>query len=160
MNWSTPTKKTLNEKLYPWLMPGLMIAIGAVVFTVAMLVHDARAAEQPNTCNTDEECAAVCMKTAKTKQQKINCWAIVSTSPEEDCKAEGDCSEEPRPAQYRFRPWQEIWQCNDLRVTVTGNAPGTVNYDIAGSIWGGINFTFDGPRHQLYKGAWPCVPLR
>ena len=66
----------------------------------------------------------------------------------------------PKPTPVRYRPWQEVWQCNDLRVTVTSNAPGMVNYDIAGSIWGGINFTFDGPHHQLYKGAWPCTLLR
>ena len=70
-----------------------------------------------------------------------------------------ECLEQhrPKPRPVAFRPWQEVWQCNDLRVTVTSNAPGMVNYDIAGSIWGGINFTFDGPRHQLYKGAWPCA---
>ena len=43
MNWSTPTKKTLSEKLYPWLMLGVMIAAGAIIFTGAMLIHDARA---------------------------------------------------------------------------------------------------------------------
>src|SRR5262245_33520642 len=66
----------------------------------------------------------------------------------------------PKPVASSWRPWQEIWQCNDLRVTVTGNAPGMVNYDIAGSVWGGINFTFDGPRHQLYTGQWQCALVR
>jgi len=64
------------------------------------------------------------------------------------------------PQPVRFRPWQEVWQCNDLRVTITSNAPGMINYDIAGSILGGINFTMDGPRHQLYKGQWPCALVR
>jgi len=72
----------------------------------------------------------------------------------------GDQRDAMPPKPVRFQPWQEVWQCNDLRVTVTGPAPGTVNYDIAGSIWGGINFTFDGPRHQLYKGQWPCAFVR
>jgi hypothetical protein len=115
MNWSTPTKKTLTDKLYPWLMLGLMTAMGAIIFTAAMLIHEARAE---------------------------------------------DIDDAPPPARVRFQPWQEAWQCNDLRVTVTSPAPGIINYDIAGTIWGGINFTFNGPQHQLYKGAWPCVFVR
>jgi hypothetical protein len=122
----------------------------------------AHAAKQPSTCASDEECAAECMKTAKTNQQKIKCWAIVSTRPEEDCKANGDCIEE-KPVRIRFQPWQMAWQCNDLRVTVTGQDPNTVNYDIGGTILGGINFTQafnlrDGNR--LFLRGVPCVPLR
>ena len=61
-------------------------------------------------------------------------------------------------AQARFRPWQQTWQCNDLRVTVTGQSPDTINYDIGGSIWGGINFTVW--QGQLYLRGIPCAPLR
>jgi hypothetical protein len=64
----------------------------------------------------------------------------------------------PSPRPVRFRPTQQVWQCNDLRVTVTQTAPFTWNYDIGGTIWGGINFTSDGPN--LYLRGIPCVPLR
>ena len=47
MNWSTPgvNKPTLVERLWAWLMLALMIAVGAIVFTAAVLIHDARAEE-------------------------------------------------------------------------------------------------------------------
>jgi len=73
-----------------------------------------------------------------------------------------DRSPKPQPAPARFRPWQMAWQCNDLRVTVTGQGPNTVNYDIAGTIWGGINFTqtFDlREGNRLFLRGVPCVPL-
>ena len=35
----------------------------------------------------------------------------------------------PKPTQ--FRPWQEVWQCNDIRLTVTGRAPFEIEYDLA-----------------------------
>jgi hypothetical protein len=61
-------------------------------------------------------------------------------------------------ATYRFRPRQEIWQCNDIRVTWTEAEPGVINYDIGGTIWGGINFTYT-PSGLFLRGI-PCVKLR
>src|SRR5262249_52541907 len=95
--------------------------------------------------------------------------ARAGTGPGDDRQVIGECGElensppcpkEVVPRRTDFRPQQEIWQCNDLRVTVTSPQLGIVNYDIAGSVWGGINFTFDDLRHQLYKGQWPCVLVR
>ena len=63
-----------------------------------------------------------------------------------------------KPRAVAFRATQQAWQCNDLRVTVTHSGPFTWNYDIGGTIWGGINFTSDGPN--LYLRGIPCVPLR
>jgi len=72
-------------------------------------------------------------------------------------------NEQPHPKPAAFRRWQMAWQCNDLRVTVTGQADGVINYDIAGTVWGGINFTQtfslrEGSR--LFLRGVPCVPLR
>ena len=136
-----------------------LTVIAALVGTTALAagILVARAAEPTrDTCQTDEDCAAACMKTAKTNKEKIECWAIVSTRPAEECKAAGDCIDTPKPV--RFRPSQSVWQCNDLRITVTQSAPYTWNYDIGGTIWGGINLTSDGPN--LYLRGVPCVPLR
>jgi hypothetical protein len=72
-----------------------------------------------------------------------------------------DGQSEPAPA--RFRPSQQIWQCNDIRITVTNPQPGVVNYDIGGTIWGGINFTAVyslGPNAGLYLRGVPCARLR
>jgi len=44
-------------------------------------------------------------------------------------------------APPRFQPWQEIWQCNDIRVTVTAPDPFSIEYDLGGTIWGGSRFT-------------------
>jgi hypothetical protein len=70
---------------------------------------------------------------------------------------------EPKPQRVRFRPTQQIWQCNDIRITVTNPSPGVVNYDIGGTIWGGINFTAVysiGPDGGLFLRGVPCARLR
>jgi hypothetical protein len=140
-----------------------------------------------DTCQTDEECAAVCIKKANTKREVAKCLAIIEDKPDEQNLNETFCllkhgqdgevletpgqqaaydrcmKEQVKPAAHRFRRWQMAWQCNDLRVTVTAQDEGVVNYDIAGTIWGGINFTqtFD-LRHggRLFMRGVPCVPLR
>jgi hypothetical protein len=78
-------------------------------------------------------------------------------------KQEPPVVEEPplppsKPVRYRFKPRQMVWQCNDLRVTWTESAPGVFNYDIGGTIWGGINFTAAG--NNLYLRGVPCVRVR
>ena len=45
-------------------------------------------------------------------------------------------ADESDPPLPRFRPWQQVWQCNDVRVTITGRDPFSVEYDIGGMIWG------------------------
>lgn len=72
----------------------------------------------------------------------------------------------PPPARTRFQPWQKAWQCNDIRVTVTGARPDAVTYDLGGTIWGGSQFTFSYAFVAGHAGEWlhfngrPCVPLR
>ena len=58
---------------------------------------------------------------------------------------DGDAPLKPPP----FRPWQEVWQCNDVRVTITSRSPEEIEYDLGGMIWGG----------GFFNGQ-PCVPLR
>jgi hypothetical protein len=50
-------------------------------------------------------------------------------------------TDESDPPLPRFRPWQQVWQCNDIRVTITGRDPFSVEYDLGGTIWGGGHFT-------------------
>jgi hypothetical protein len=70
------------------------------------------------------------------------------------------------PVRARFQPWQRIWQCNDIRVTVTAAQPGAINYDLGGTIWGGSQFTFSFAFLGGHAGEWlhfngrPCAPLR
>ena len=33
------------------------------------------------------------------------------------------------PPPSRFQPWQQVWQCNDIHVTITGRDPFSVEYD-------------------------------
>jgi len=56
-----------------------------------------------------------------------------------------------------FQPWQEVWQCNDIRVTVTGREPYVIEYDLGGTIWGGSRFTM--VKGQLYFNSRPCLRL-
>jgi len=39
-------------------------------------------------------------------------------------------TDESDPPLPRFRPWQQVWQCNDIRVTATGPQPGVTVYDL------------------------------
>jgi hypothetical protein len=48
--------------------------------------------------------------------------------------ARADEGDDGPPKLAAFRPWQRIWQCNDIRVTETVNQPGVVNYDLGGTI--------------------------
>src|SRR5262245_7609198 len=66
-------------------------------------------------------------------------------TPAERRAAIARCMEEqtPKPAVTRWRPWQQIWQCNDIRLTITSRTEGLIEYDIGGSIWGGSQFAVD-----------------
>src|SRR5262245_50333754 len=66
----------------------------------------------------------------------------------------------PKPKPVAFKPWQRIWQCNDIRVTETGIRPGVINYDLAGTIWGGSQFTYDLNREKIYFNGRACLPVR
>jgi hypothetical protein len=67
-------------------------------------------------------------------------------------------ADESDPPPPRFRPWQQVWQCNDIRVTITGRDPFSVEYDLGGTIWGGAHFTV--VKGALYFNERPCLPLR
>src|SRR5262245_40958678 len=67
---------------------------------------------------------------------------------------DGDAPPKPPP----FQPWQEVWQCNDVRVTITSRSPEEIEYDLGGMIWGGSRFTV--VRGNLFFNGRPCVPLR
>jgi len=57
-----------------------------------------------------------------------------------------------------FWPWQAIWQCNDIRVTITSRSSEEVEYDLGGSVWGGSRFTV--VRGNLFFNGRPCASLR
>jgi hypothetical protein len=50
---------------------------------------------------------------------------------------DGDAPPKPPP----FRPWQKVWQCNDVKVIITSRSPEEIEYDLGGMIWGGSRFT-------------------
>jgi len=138
----------------------IAVLTGAIALVASVLV--ARAAEPTrDTCATDEECAAVCMKTATTNKEKIKCYAMLSTRPEEDCFAEGDCIKEA-PKPVRWQPWQQVWQCNDIRMTITSRTQGLIEYDLGGSIWGGSRFAVDfrrDPWGKYWFNGRPCIQI-
>ena len=69
------------------------------------------------------------------------------------------------------RHWQEVskqilaqadviavWQCNDIRVTVTARDPFSIEYDLGGTIWGGGHFIVI--KGAFYFNERPCLPLQ
>jgi len=145
----------------------LMTTICLVIFWVIMALRPAHAAE-PKSDDAIGECGKF--------ENGLPCWLVERCMQQvgsSDWKLNGKqvtdfdrCvydNEQPHPKPAAFRRWQMAWQCNDLRVTVTGQADGVINYDIAGTVWGGINFTQtfslrEGSR--LFLRGVPCVPLR
>jgi hypothetical protein len=72
------------------------------------------------------------------------------------CMRERNAPKSPARVTVRFRPWQQVWQCNDIRVTVTERAPGDMEYDIGGTIWGGSRF-FKPALGPLHMNGRPCA---
>ena len=72
-----------------------------------------------------------------------------------------------KPKPIVWRPWQQVWQCNDIRLTVTSRTEGLIEYDVAGSIWGGSQFAVDFRRRfagsgteAYYFNGRPCARLQ
>jgi hypothetical protein len=80
------------------------------------------------------------------------------------CTRDWDVSEQAKPKPAAFRPWRMIWQCNDIRITMSGPRPNVIVYDLGGTIWGGSQFTQapDGPYGLpvLYFNGRPCQLLK
>ena len=67
-------------------------------------------------------------------------------------------ADESDPPLPRFRPWQQVWQCNDIRVTVTARDSFSIEYDLGGTIWGGSRFTV--VKGELFFNGRPCLSLQ
>jgi hypothetical protein len=94
------------------------------------------------------------LKMRTIRQLLAGCAALFLASTVANAADDGDAPPKPPP----FRPWQEIWQCNDVRVTVTSRSPEEIEYDLGGMIWGGSRFTV--VRGNFFFNGRPCVPLR
>ena len=81
----------------------------------------------------------------------VNVAALSVLSASATYAADSDDGVQPT----RFQPWQQVWQCNDIRVTVTGCDPYSVEYDLGGTIWGGARFTV--VKGQLFFNGRPCL---
>src|SRR5262249_24722178 len=95
--------------------------------------------------------------------QAKNDWGTYCGPHNERCDpsdAEDNNWDDPSPTSKpaRFRPWQQVWQCNDIRVTVTARDPFSIEYDLGGTIWGGAHFTVI--KGALYFNERPCLPLQ
>jgi hypothetical protein len=59
-----------------------------------------------------------------------------------------------------FKPWQQVWQCNDIRIVEFSNRQGLIEYDLGGTIWGGARFARDlSNRDMLFFNGRPCLKV-
>jgi hypothetical protein len=58
-----------------------------------------------------------------------------------------------------FRPWQQVWQCNDIRIVEFSNQQGLIEYDLSSTIWGGSQFARDLNRDMLFFNGRPCLKV-
>jgi hypothetical protein len=75
------------------------------------------------------------------------------------CKTDRECAEGLGARPVAFKGWRRAWQCSDIRVTETVTQRGIVNYDLAGTIWGGSQFALDIQRGTMWFNGRPCVFL-
>jgi hypothetical protein len=75
------------------------------------------------------------------------------------CKSDRECAEGLGARPVVFKGWQRAWQCSDIRVTETVTQRGIVNYDLAGTIWGGSQFALDIQRGTMWFNGRPCAFL-
>jgi hypothetical protein len=71
------------------------------------------------------------------------------------------CGFEPpvKPKPVAFRPWRQVWQCNDIRIVEFSNRQGLIEYDLGGTIWGGSQFARDLNRDMLFFNGRPCLKV-
>ena len=108
-------------------MKKLVLASAAVLFLATGTAH---AGTGPG---DDRQCPAgdvACQCAEQTLQD-----GEAAETPQQ--KADYDRCMQRASKPVAFKPWQRIWQCNDIRVTETSIRPGVINYDLAGTIWGG-----------------------
>ena len=101
---------------------------------------------------------------APTEQECSNKYAPGAHNDEQRARAEYDhCLEDAKPIEpikpVAFRPWQQVWQCNDIRIVEFSNRQGLIEYDLTGTIWGGSQFARDLNRDMLFFNGRPCLKV-
>jgi hypothetical protein len=73
------------------------------------------------------------------------------------------CLDRAKPIQSvkpaAFRPWQQVWQCNDIRIVEFSNQQGLIEYDLSSTIWGGSQFARDLNRDMLFFNGRTCLKV-
>jgi len=112
---------------------------------------------------------AACDEAPKSKdclEWRKKCPAGCTTHAEDahdevcDIKPE-ECK--PSPVIPSWRPWRQVWQCNDIRLTVASRTQGLIEYDIGGTIWVGSRFAVDfrrNPDGTYWFNGRPCARLQ
>jgi len=101
---------------------------------------------------------------APTEQECSNKYAPGVHNDEQRARAEyHHCLEDAKPIEpikpVAFRPWQQVWQCNDIRIVEFSNRQGLIEYDLSGTIWGGSQFARDLNRDMLFFNGRPCLKV-
>jgi hypothetical protein len=101
---------------------------------------------------------------APTEQQCSNRYAPGAHNDEQSARATYEhCLEDAKSMEpikpAAFRPWQQVWQCNDIRIVEFSNRQGLIEYDLSGSIWGGSQFARDLNRDMLFFNGRPCLKV-
>ena len=99
-----------------------------------------------------------------TEQECSNKYAPGVHNDEERARAEyHHCLEDAKSIEpikpVAFRPWQQVWQCNDIRIVEFSNRQGLIEYDLSGTIWGGSQFARDLNRDMLFFNGRPCLKV-
>jgi hypothetical protein len=134
-------------------MKKLLLAGGAALFlATGMMIIAARA-------------VAADRADATTEQQCSNRYAPGAHNDEQSARAAYEhCLEDAKSMEPikpdAFRPWRQVWQCNDIRIVEFSNRQGLIEYDLSSTIWGGSQFARDLNRDMLFFNGRPCVPLK
>jgi hypothetical protein len=138
---------------------------GAIAVISSVLV--ARAAEpRPSPSSVAHACDAGDAESCIREQCEADILGHTYTQAQrdEELKDIENCikQNQPKPAAASWRPWQQVWQCNDIRMTITSQTQGLIEYDLGGSIWGGSRFAVDfrrDPWGKYWFNGRPCVQI-
>jgi hypothetical protein len=123
----------------------LLVGVAAL-FLATGTVHAADRADAP----TEQECNNRYAPGAHNDEQSAR-------ATYEHCLEDAKSMEPIKPVA--FRPWQQVWQCNDIRIVEFSNRQGLIEYDLSGTIWGGSQFARDLNRDMLFFNRRPCLKV-
>jgi len=129
-----------------------LTSVAALFMATGMMITAARAvAADRADASTEQKCSNRYAPGAHNDEQSAR-------ATYEHCLEDAKSMEPIDPAA--FRPWRQVWQCNDIRIVEFSNRQGLIEHDVSSTIRGGSQFARDLNRDTLIFNGRRCAPLK